>query len=274
MILEEVIEFGLRNQLVGIVSRPDVVDTVHPAIVFINAGVLHRAGACRSSVTLSRSLTREGYPCLRFDLYGIGDSGFGGMAKEDALSTKPEISEALNMLQEKYGIQSFVLHGLCSGARDAFATAVQDERVVGLSMIDGYAYRTLRFYLNKLPAFMKNPSRWLNFIRVRVNSVQKGQPQDDNTLLELPAWPDYPPKHIVEAGFSVLSKRNVKLLTTYTGSWVDEYNYDNQFRDMYPSVQFGRSLSMNYMPEANHIMTERRDQKALRDQLLNFLAHT
>jgi hypothetical protein len=274
MITEKVIEFGANGELVGVLTQPKTIHTEHPALVIINAGVLHRVGACRNSVSLARTFAKQGYPCFRFDLHGIGDSGFGGSADEDALNTKTEIKEALDLLSARLNINTFVLHGLCSGARDAFATAVSDSRVVGLSMIDGPAYRTFKYHLQKLPSFLMNPARWINFILVRAKSAKQSGDSNEQNLMEIPVWPPYPPQEVVQAGFKTLVNRGVALLVTYTGSWNDEYNYENQFTDMYRGVNFDSLLALHYMPEANHLMTEKSDRQALQLHLLELLKRT
>lgn len=267
MVLEEIVEFGPNNQLVGVLTLPAKLYPNLPTVIFINSGVLHRVGACRISVTLARELSEKGYACLRFDLYGLGDSGFEDTSEKDELQTKPEIKFALDTLEARLGTNHFILHGLCSGARDAFATSVKDERVVGLSMIDGYAYRTSKYYLNKLPDFLKKPSRWLNFITARTKTNQSPNSKDKNSVTEQPVWPDYPAKQSVEDGFIELTARNVQILATFTGSWSDEFNYEKQFEDMYSSVNFTKQLSVNYMPMANHIMTQKPDRQYLAERL-------
>lgn len=279
--IEKLVEFGDNKQLVGVITESQNVDPERPAIVFINAGVLHRTGACRASVTLARALAEQGYLCLRFDLYGVGDSGFGGSLADDndPLQTKAEISVALDLLEQKYGCKRFVLHGLCSGARDAFATAVLDERVIALSMIDTYAYRTKGFYLKKWREFLCQPERWINAIKIRLNRLknssqaptENNQSSPSSELLQTPSWPEYPDKAIVEQAFRALALRRVKLLLTYTSSWLDEFNHPEQFQEMFSKVDFSNTIHMNFAPDADHLMSTPSERSALQKHLLNFL---
>jgi len=272
MFTEDVIEFGSQNKLVGIITKPEVIDTAKPAVIILNSGALHRVGVCRSAVNLARSLAEHGFCVFRFDLFGIGDSGHGSDLSDNPLHPKTEIIEALDEVSAQTKVQNFVLHGLCSGARDALAIAVKDERVIGLSMIDGYAYRNLRFFLNKLPAFLLNPKAWINFIRARlISDKTNGEEDHANELIEIPVWPDYPPKDSVEAAFGILLKRRVKILVTYTGSWSDEYNYEQQFFDMFSKLNFEGTASVNFLPESDHVMTDPGDRKIQQDALLDLL---
>jgi hypothetical protein len=224
------------------------------------------------SVLLARLLSEHGYYAFHFDFSGIGDSGFGSDISDNPLEARPEVKDAIEALSTKTGCTRFALHGLCSGARDALAASLIDERIVGLSMIDGYAFRTIRFHLKKLPDFLTNPTAWINFIRVRLSSkgsqIQTNIPKE---ILELPFWPDYPPKPEIENAFRTIAARNVRILATYTGSWSDEYNYEGQFFDMFPGIDFSEKVTVNFMPQANHVMTDFASQKSLRHAVLAFV---
>lgn len=270
---EEILSFGENGQLIGILSSPDSPDPTKPAVIILNSGALHRVGACRMAVLLARLLSEHGYHALRFDFSGIGDSGFGGGdISDNPLEARPEVKHAIDVLSAKTGCTRFVLHGLCSGARDALAASLIDERVVGLSMIDGYAFRTTRYHLKKLPAFLINPLAWIHFIRVRLSPKDlQSQTNIPNEILELPFWPDYPPKPEVENAFRMIAERKVRILATYTGSWSDEYNHEEQFFDMFSGVDFGETVKINFMPQASHVMTDFASQNTFRNAVLAFV---
>jgi hypothetical protein len=224
------------------------------------------------AVLLARLLSEHGYYAFHFDFSGIGDSGFGGEINDNPLEARPEIKDAIEALSKKTGCTRFALHGLCSGARDALAASLIDERIVGLSMIDGYAFRTVQYHLKKLPAFLTNPLAWINFIRVRLSSTgSQIETSIPNEILELPFWPDYPPKPEVENALRKIAARNVRILATYTGSWSDEYNYERQFFDMFSGINFGEKVTVNFMPQASHVMTDFASQTTLRQAVLAFV---
>lgn len=122
-----------REGLVGILTEPPdgLAAPGRPAVVFINAGMVHRIGPNRMYVTLARQLASRGFPSVRFDLSGIGDSQHrrdGLPADESAVL---ETRQVMDAVEQATGRGSFVLAGLCSGAVTAFHTAVGDARVVG-----------------------------------------------------------------------------------------------------------------------------------------------
>src|SRR5688572_9512999 len=77
IIRDEALRLGPDGQLVGILSHPagGRARTPHaPAVIVLNAGVLHRVGPHRLHVSLTRRLAVQGFASVRLDLGGIGDS--------------------------------------------------------------------------------------------------------------------------------------------------------------------------------------------------------
>jgi hypothetical protein len=269
---EEVIQFGSNNGLIGIITKPNNIDPLKPVVLILNSGALHRTGACRNSVYLARAVANAGFISFRFDYYGIGDSGFGGAIEKDTLSAKQEIFDAMNELEQKLGSLKFVVHGLCSGARDAFASALNDERIIAISQIDSYSYQNKGYFLRRLLAFLTRPSAWLNAIKVRLFDTSKASPLEElDSTFETKVWPEYPPKQEIEQAYQKLVDKKTKMLIVYTGSWNDTYNYRNQFFDLFSSVQFDDLVTLKYMPTANHVMTEETDRYEFIDAFTQFV---
>lgn len=254
-IREEV--FTTDSGLVGLLTRPASGDTdSRPAVLILNSGNIHRVGTGRMSVILARRLGALGYPVLRFDHSGVGDSP----PRRDGLDLEEgrirEIVEVMDNLENRFGMERFVVHGLCTGARDAFHAALEDERIVGLVQIDGFAYRNFRFYLRKvgrrlgdLPSVVRGVGRRIGI----VPRPEQSTPADDMWVEE---WSGYPPRAEVEEGFGALTSRGVALYVAFTGSWEEEYNYESQFLDMYPGVDFRNLLTLRYLPEAAHTLLD------------------
>ena len=134
---EEAIVFGTNVRLVGIVTAPSpaAAKSGHTAVIFLNAGVVHRVGPSRLYVTLARQLARCGFTALRFDHSGIGDS----QPRDDHVnfdeSSVAETVEAMNWLAAERQCDTFVLVGLCSGTLTAFRVAQMDRRVTSLVLL-------------------------------------------------------------------------------------------------------------------------------------------
>ena len=73
---EKAYRFGKDDCLTGIVAAPDNYPKtdIKPAVVLLNAGILHRVGPYRLHVDLARKLVSMNFTVLRFDLSGMPTS--------------------------------------------------------------------------------------------------------------------------------------------------------------------------------------------------------
>ncbi len=98
-------------------------------IIMLNAGFQYRVGPHRIYVKIARRLSQLGFPVLRMDFPGIGDSeGELGAIHFDLYDIEDTIS-AIDFFTQEGMIEKVVLLGLCAGARNALRTAVVDPRV-------------------------------------------------------------------------------------------------------------------------------------------------
>jgi len=259
--------------LVGIISSPEGrLDTSRPVVVILNSGVIHRVGSCRVSVELARRLASSGHGVLRLDHSGIGDSPPSRSGLEMEASQVAEIVSAMNAVQHRTGARQFVIYGLCSGARGAFNAALEDSRIVGIVQVDGFAYRTSRYFLVRAIQRLRDPASLLRLIGRRsrlLKPVSPSEPADDMWVQQ---WPDYPPRQVVERGYLRLVERHVRVFAIYTGSWDDVYNYPRQFLDMYPRVQFGNLLTIRHLPSAKHILPDPHDRDLVMREVVRWVS--
>lgn len=135
---ERIIRFGTDDALVGVFTKPAITAPGRlPGFVLLNSGIVHRVGPNRLYVKAARCLAAAGYPVLRFDLSGIGDSS----ARTDTLtfekSAVNETIEAMRFLKDRMGVEQFLLAGICSGADISFMAARETPEVVGAVLING-----------------------------------------------------------------------------------------------------------------------------------------
>lgn len=135
---EEAVILGESTFLVGIVTAPSSAETGHPetGVILLNPGIVHRVGAGRIYVKVARALAANGFTALRFDFSGIGDSPVRRDNLQFPKSAVAEVREAMDFLAQTRGIEQFILLGGCSGARVAFDTAYNDQRVIGALLIN------------------------------------------------------------------------------------------------------------------------------------------
>jgi alpha-beta hydrolase superfamily lysophospholipase len=115
--------------LFGIMTEPSAQPAASlPWIVLLNAGAAYHIGPGRLHVALARQLAALGYPCLRLDINGIGDSITADPVKENdpyAATAFRDVALVCDYLHALQPARRIVLLGLCSGAYVAFQSAAQ-----------------------------------------------------------------------------------------------------------------------------------------------------
>lgn len=99
-------------------------------VVVIVGGPQYRVGSHRQFVHLARGLVRAGFPVLRFDCRGMGDSSGAERSFEDVDADVRAAVDAL--LARSPSLEGVVLWGLCDAASAALMYAHRDPRVRGL----------------------------------------------------------------------------------------------------------------------------------------------
>jgi len=132
---ERAITFGCaQGMMTGIVAVPPAAALT--AVVVVVGGPQYRVGSHRQFVHLSRVLAAAGYPVLRFDYSGMGDSSG---EQRDFLQATADIGTAIDALQRELPtVKRVVLWGLCDGASAAllYCHDTRDPRISGLCLLN------------------------------------------------------------------------------------------------------------------------------------------
>jgi len=256
--IERAVKFGRSDGLIGVLAEPagETDARTGLAVLFWNAGLLHRVGPCRMYVDLARELAALGFPSLRFDLSGVGDSVVGRdqlRVRERAVS---ELQAAMTFVSSRGSVQEFVLVGLCSGADNAHAAAVSDPRVCGLVSLDGYAYPTWRFRAIRVASFLADRRRVLDYLRRKGREVLPLRRPPGEELIHEHAFDwTFPPRRRARHDLQDFLRRGMKLLYIYSGEMFAHYNYDDQFRDMFRLGDRGDQLQYAYLKNVDHLFS-------------------
>jgi alpha-beta hydrolase superfamily lysophospholipase len=177
---ERALAFGAPHRLFGILHEPrGAARAARPAVLYTSAGAVDHTGPCRMHVQHARALAQMGFPVLRFDLSGIGESPAREGCEERLAypeAALPDVREAMDAASEALPGRRFVLMGLCSGADHALAAALDDHRVAGLVLMNplflGYrdaeeilAFREVDAYRHAL----RRPESWRKLLRGEVD---------------------------------------------------------------------------------------------------------
>lgn len=267
-IKEQAHVLGPRQSLVGILSPATPAPQENlPYVVVLNAGIIHRVGPNRMSVTLARELCACGFNVLRFDLSGIGDSDPRPDVLPPVEAAMADLREALDWLEQSRGARQFILVGLCSGADQSIVYCGADARVIGVVLLDPSIPRTRGFYRRHFARKMLNGRTWLSVLAGRhalwgrllgqVSAIAPGAGDVRAVALESPAVREF-----LERAYQSAVEQGVKILAVLTGAGGREYriNYREQLLDAFPAVKFGASIAIEYVKQCDHTFSFESDR--------------
>lgn len=134
-ISEEILEYSCAGEaLFGIVCVPDQARTT--GVIVVVGGPQYRVGSHRQFLLLSRTLASEGYPVMRFDYRGMGDSDGNPVGFEHA---ETDIAAAIDAFVQRYPeVTRIVLWGLCDAASASllYWDARRDQRIAGFCLLN------------------------------------------------------------------------------------------------------------------------------------------
>lgn len=122
------------DELLGIVASPELPGKT--GVLIVVGGPQYRAGSHRQFLLLSRALANAGYPVMRFDHSGMGDST-GVLENFEAVNDN--ISAAIGAFQQQCPkVSNVVLWGLCDAASASllYWDATHDSRIAGIVLLN------------------------------------------------------------------------------------------------------------------------------------------
>ena len=173
------------ERLLGIVARPD--GPRDCAVLLVVGGPQYRVGSHRQFLLLSRRLAAAGYPVMRFDYRGMGDSG-GAVRSFDAVGE--DIGAAIDAFLEACpGVRRIVLWGLCDAASAALlhVQASRDPRIAGLVLLNPWvrseaslAQTHIKHYYGQR---LLQRAFWVKLLRGKMQIVRSLRGLLDNAML-------------------------------------------------------------------------------------------
>jgi pimeloyl-ACP methyl ester carboxylesterase len=214
---ESLVRFGAETSMVGIVTVGEEAHPMKVGCLLPNIGLAHRIGPHRLNVKVARKLAECGFPTLRFDLSGVGDSPNVRTSDDVIAQAVVDMRHAMDHLQEHYGIQRFLVFGICSGAQNGYFLASKDDRVVGLMMYDGFDFPSFRSKLDHF-IFQFRAAPWSSIGRrvlLRVRSKSQRKPDD---IFAAALDEMHPTSTQFRNVLQQLVSRGVKIFIFYSGS--------------------------------------------------------
>jgi pimeloyl-ACP methyl ester carboxylesterase len=259
---EDVVVFGRGERMVGVRTTPNVVGNA-PHLVILNAGFVHHVGPGRLAVEIARCVAALGFPAVRFDFSGIGESPPRVPALDAIAGGIADAKEAMNRLAEAHGAKRFVMLGLCSGARQAHQIALADPRVVGAILLDGPVYPTIRSLALRVAAHLADPMALFARARRRTLRLFRSTPLPKLSADEGNAFfPSDPSRGQMAEDLRRLVSRGFALLYICSGEW-RTYLYQGQLRAAFRDVPLDGVLTERLFESADHLYFTWRERTAL-----------
>lgn len=273
---ERVVTFGPHQELLGVVSEPENRKATSPAVIFLNAGLLHHVGPFRMNVECARALAHHGILSLRFDLSDKGDSESRRDTLPDMARSVADIKEALSFVERKYGVSQAILVGLCSGADEIHGVGPVDQRICGAVLLDACGYPTIRFRILRHVRRIFSPQKWASLISrilqkftARIESLLGGQPMPPPA--EEIFVREFPPPRETRQTVETMLARGARLLYVYTGGAVTYYNYETQFFDALGLKNPTPGIELVYYPNADHTYSRADARQVLLDKIVRWI---
>ncbi len=272
----------LSSPLIGILHKPAKCKKI--GIVIVPAGgPQYRVGCARQLITWSRRLAHEGYPVLRVDYRGFGDSAgeYAGFEQID-----DDIKSAIDIsFSEVAELNCVVLWGECNAASSIMMYAWQDARVKALILQNPWVrnestqaktyikhYYIMRimqksFWL-KLATFQFNPFKSLfglfNLIKQAKTIHTQNNVEDD--FMNLPTFQDK-----MREG---LGRFNGKLLIFMSGYSLIGKEFDQLVSESerWQNIISEKQLMRIDEPEADHTFSRSVDRDKLIVNAIEWLA--
>lgn len=139
-------------------------------VLVVVGGPQYRVGSHRQFVLLARRLAAEGYPVLRFDYRGRGDSAGPLRDFEDVAD---DIAAALDFLVASTGVERVVLWGLCDAASAILMHAGNSPRIAGMVLLNPWVHSVATEARARLKTYygarLCNPEFWRKIVRLEVD---------------------------------------------------------------------------------------------------------
>jgi hypothetical protein len=271
---ERVVSFAANGRLTGILSEPTPqrARPGAPAALMCNVGINHHIGPYRVFVDLARALAERGFPSLRFDFSGRGDSEIRRDGAGEIERALDDLREGMGLLEKRGVAARFVPIGFCSSVDSAHQLTLRDERVAGAVFVEGYMYRTRAFYA-RYPLRFVNRARWRRVVAKHLPEVLRdvrplrhlGRIEvelDDDDVVYLR---EYPSREQFAREIDAVARRGAPMLFVYVGG-DSNINHARQLGDL---VGRGHEdgFEIAYYPEADHVFFRVDERRVLIERI-------
>lgn len=274
---ETVLLFGPEKSLVGVITDPppETRRADRPAVVLLNAGLLHRVGPNRLHVRLARRLAASGLVVARFDLSGVGDSRPVGERSGFAERAVAETRACIDLIAATRGVRRFIVGGLCSGADHALLAAGEDARIVGVALLEPVSAPSTAQVIDSYRDRLLRPASWIRLLTGRSEAwtilTRRLRSRLGPRPRAVAAPPAAPPSDAGSPGDRMrrFAESGGALCLVYSAGNPAHYHYRTVLRQQLEGVPADR-LRVEVIGETDHVFTPLESQGRLIDALCDW----
>ncbi len=224
-----------KQTLFCIVSAPSPDVAAHDmGVIILNSGTIHNVGPFGLSVELANGFVNAGFPVLRLDQTGKGESFAARRESNEMQTLARDLGLAVSALQEQFNVSKIAVLGLCSGADHGLMIAGSIPDAGALIMLDGWAPKDLQYYKARYLTKLKSPAAVVHALLRRLRKRARPHPDENQEAAHLRDLVDMPGRQwnqeAMRAHIRDLCAREIPLLAIYTGDTDDYYAYEGQLR--------------------------------------------
>jgi hypothetical protein len=248
---EEVFRYGENNRGFGMVSFPSNLENA-PVVVTFNAGLTHREGPYRLNVHICRMLAECGFIAIRIDLSGKGDTParVGLINRESVALDWKYIKESIN---DRFGVRSLTLMGLCSGADNAIKITAEEKDVKGLILLDAVSPPDADFHRRALKDKLTNIHKWLNLPMNIRRRFLRSMGRETDPYEHMASLRDEPTPQDYQRCFTHVVRNRGQVLAIFTSQSVERYNREGQFARAMDIAKFDQCCEEVFWPQVKHL---------------------
>lgn len=267
-----------ENRLVGVVAIPAVAAEV--GVLILVGGPQYRAGSHRQFTLLARSLAESGFPSLRFDYTGMGDSEGGRREFDD---TQEDIAAAIGaLLGAVPGVRRIILWGLCDAASSAMIFAHSHAQVTGMILLNPWVHNGEYSPAVKLAYFyrpsLSRKDQWRRLLYGEIKLVPAIRELARNTLALLGKRSVNGVPHVSRGCFvqNMLQglerfKHDVLIVLSEADLTAREFSTLTATQRDWKSATSKPSVTINTIQAADHTFSQRPSQEAVSEMTIDWV---
>jgi pimeloyl-ACP methyl ester carboxylesterase len=273
-LIERAIQFGDGGRVFGVLTEPpnkSAKPGQSPVFVILSAGLLHRVGPSRMHVTLARELAQLGFPVVRVDLSGKGDSpAREGLTNQESVGA--DFADIVAGIGSIFPSAKLVLVGMCSGADNAIRLSILESSVIGMVLLDAVCPSDSMFKIRSMKKYLE-PFRYLRRLRnvfgEGARTVERAVDADIDRL----QFRDLPTFAQTQDSFRALLSRNGAVLAIFTQSCLKYYNKQGQLGKVLVVEDYDLVAEERFWPEVEHTWQLSIHRRRLINEIMQW-AHT